>query len=78
MRKGIIMKGAIEFVTKKKQRRMIEIPEEYADEVSGEFRVILILKLSKPKKKPAREREFKAVKLSTKGFAFDRDEIYDE
>lgn len=72
------MQNAIEFVTKKKQGGMIQIPKEYVDEVSGEFRVILILKTAKPKKKPAHKREFKAVKLSTKGFKFNRDEIYDE
>jgi len=68
---------AIEFITKKKQGGMIEIPEEYANEVSGEFRVILILNV-KTEKKVARKREFKAFKVKTKDFKFNRDEIYDE
>lgn len=67
----------IEFITKKKQGRIIEIPQKYAKEVSGEFRVILILK-SKPEKKVIRKREFKAFKAKTKGLKFDRHEIYDE
>lgn len=71
------MQNAIEFITKKKKGRMIEIPEEYADDVSGEFRVILILS-AKPKKKTARKRVFKALKVNTKGFKFNRDELYDE
>jgi len=71
------MLNAIEFITEKKKGGMIEIPEEYADEVSGEFRVILIL-TAKPKKKATRKRVFKALKLDTKGFKFNRDEIYDE
>jgi hypothetical protein len=69
------MQNAIEFITKKKKGEIIEIPKEYADEVSGEFRVILILN-AKPKKKAARKRVFKALKLDTKAFKFNRDEIY--
>ena len=68
---------AIEFITTKKQGRMIEIPKKYADEVLGEFRVILILK-SEPEKKVVRKREFKAFRAKTKGLKFNRDEIYDE
>lgn len=68
---------AIEFVTKKKQGGMIEIPKEYADEVSGAFRVILILNV-KSEKKVVPKREFKALKVKTKGFKFNRDDIYDE
>ncbi len=68
---------AIEFITKKKRGDVIEIPKEYADEISGEFRVILILK-AKPKKKAVQKREFKAFKVKTKGFKFNRNEIYDE
>ena len=71
------MQNVIEFVTKKKQGRIIEIPKEYA-EVSGEIRVMLIFDIKKPKKKPARKREFKAFKVDAKGFKFNRDEIYDE
>lgn len=67
----------IEFTTKKKQGGIIEIPQKYAKEVSGEFRVILILK-AKPEKKVVRKREFKAFKVKTKGLKFNRNEIYDE
>ena len=67
---------AIEFITKKKRGGMIEIPEEYAADVSGEFRVILIV--PEPKKKIVKKREFKAVKIKTKGFKFNRDDIYNE
>ena len=68
---------AIEFITTKKQGGVIEIPKKYASEVSGEFRVILILNV-KPEKKVVRKREFKAFKAKTKGFKFNRHEIYDE
>ncbi|MCL4361001.1 hypothetical protein M1446_01430 [Candidatus Dependentiae bacterium] len=68
---------AIEFITKKKQGGIIEIPKEYANQISGEFRVILILDV-KPKKKVSHKREFKALKVKTKKFKFNRDEIYDE
>jgi hypothetical protein len=71
------MKKAIEFVTHKKNNRTIEIPEEYADEVSGEFRVILILD-AQPQKKVPCERKFEAVRIKTQGFKFNRDEIYEE
>lgn len=56
---------------------MIEIPEEYANEITGEFRVILILN-AKPVKKTARKKDFKAFKVDTTGFKFNRDELYDE
>lgn len=74
--KGTFMK-AIEFITTKKQGGMIEIPKKYAKEVSGEFRVILILEPN-PEKKAVRKREFKAFKVKTKGLKFNRAEIYDE
>lgn len=72
-----MMPHAIEFVAKKKKGGIIEIPEEFADAVSGEFRVILIVQ-AKPEKKAQRKKSFKALKIDTKGFKFNRDEIYDE
>ncbi len=71
------MQSAVEFVAKKKQGRMIEIPAEYADDVKGEFRVILILNTQK---KPAsvKKRVFKAIKVKTKGFKLNRDDVYHE
>ena len=69
------MQSAIEFMTKKKGARTIEIPEEYAGDISGEFRVILILN-KEPQKKTARKRVFNAFEVKTKGFKFNRDEIY--
>ena len=71
------MQHAVEFVTKKKQGKMIEIPAEYVDDVKGEFRVILILNaVTKPK--VSKKREFKAFKVKTKGFKFNRDDAYRE
>jgi hypothetical protein len=46
---------AVEFTTKKKQGGMIQIPEEYISEVSGEFRVIIIINAEPKKKLLARE-----------------------
>lgn len=70
---------AIEFITKVKEGRgkTIEIPKEYADEVSGEFRVILLLNTQAATNKTSK-RTFKALKVKTKGFKFARAEIYDE
>ena len=70
------MKSVIEFIAEKKQGGMIEIPKEYADDVSGKFRVIIIL--NNAEKNIAHQREFKAVQLKTKGFKFNRDEIYND
>ena len=70
------MQNALEFIAEKKVGGMIEIPKEYVNEVSGEFRVILILNV-KPRKK-SRKREFNAFKVNTQGFTFNRDEMYDE
>lgn len=67
----------IEFITKKKQGNLIAIPKKYADEVSGEFKVILVLE-KKRDKKVAPKRKFKAFKVKTKGYKFNRSEIYDE
>lgn len=67
----------IEFITKKKQGNLIAIPKKYADKIAGEFKVILILD-TKPEKKAIRKREFKAFKVKTKGYKFNRDEIYEE
>lgn len=71
------MQNAIEFVTEKKKGGIIQIPKKYINDVAGEFRVILILNPETPKKN-ARKKEFKALKIKTKGFKFDRDEIYDD
>jgi len=68
------MQNAIEFITKK-NGKIIEIPEEYINQISGEFRVILLLD-EKPKK-ANRKRKFKALSVDTKNFKFNRDEIYD-
>lgn len=68
---------AIEFVTTTKQGKMIEIPKEYINEVSGEFRVILLLN-TESVPKVTRKRTFKALKLKTKGFNFNRNYIYNE
>jgi hypothetical protein len=68
---------AIEFVTHTKRGKMIEIPEEYKNDVSGEIRVIILIsKKNEPKKKS--KKEFKALNLKTKGFKFNRQEIYDQ
>lgn len=67
---------AIEFTTKVKQGKIIEIPNKYLENISGEFRVIILLeKKSKPKK--AGKKEFKALKIKTKGLKFNREEIYE-
>jgi hypothetical protein len=71
------MQNAIEFIAHKKNNRTIEIPEEYADEVSGEFRVILILNTRFEKKAP-RKRKFEALKLKLNGYKFNRDDAYEE
>lgn len=83
---------AIEFTTKAKNG-VIEIPKEYLTTLNDEFRVIILVepqivvskkkrKLSslnlEPKKKVARKREFRAFKVKTKGFKFNRDDIYNE
>lgn len=72
------MQHAIEFLAKKKRGKIIEIPEEYADSVAGEFRVILILNTSAETEKSVKpsKKTFKAFKAKTKGFKFNRDEIY--
>lgn len=44
------MQNAIQFIAHKKSDQSIEIPEEYADKISGEFQVILILD-AQPEKK---------------------------
>ena len=71
------MQHAVEFVTKKKQGKMIEIPAKYVDDIKGEFRVILILN-TEVKPKVVKKRVFKAFKVKTKGFKFNRDDAYRE
>ena len=70
------MQNAIQFIAHKKDKRLIEIPEEYADKISGEFQVILIL--NGPEDNAPRVRKFEAFKINTKGFKFNRDDVYDE
>lgn len=72
------MQHAVEFITKKKQGRMIEIPAEYVDSVKGEFRVILILNTPPKQKKVVKKKTFEAFKVKTKGFKFNRDDAYKE
>lgn len=66
---------AIEFIVEKQHGKIIEIPEQYLDAISGTFRVIILLD-STPESEPVRKREFKAVKLKTKDFKFNREELY--
>ena len=71
------MQNAIQFIAHKKSDRSIEIPEEYADKISGEFQVILILD-AQPEKKNSRVRKFEAVKIKLDGYKFNREDAYDE
>lgn len=75
-KKEFTVQNAIQFIAHKKDKRFIEIPEEYADKVSGEFQVILILNDSD--KKVPRVRKFEAVKIKLNGYKFNRDDAYDE
>ncbi|MBV8660944.1 MAG: hypothetical protein JO129_02265 [Candidatus Dependentiae bacterium] len=73
------MQHAIQFTTHKTKERFIEIPKEFINDISGEFQVILILKeMPEPEKSISRKREFKALKVNTKEFKFNRDDIYEE
>ena len=69
------MQKAIEFITKK-NGRIIEIPAEYMNEISEEFRVILLIH-QKPKTS-SKKRIFNALKVDTKDFKFNRDDIYEK
>lgn len=71
---------AIEFIAQKNRDKMIEIPAEHVNALSGSFRVIILLDQDEVKPKVAKKKrpEFKAVKLKTKGFKFNREELYDE
>ena len=71
------MQHAIEFITTKKNNRLIEIPEEFIDEISGEFRVILLLNQPTQEKK-SKHNDFTALKVELKGYKFNRDDAYDE
>lgn len=68
---------ALEFVAKVKQGKLIEIPMELQDKISGEFRVIILMDL-KDEQETKSPKEFKALKLKTKNFKFDRDALYEE
>jgi hypothetical protein len=73
------MQNAIEFIAKKKNGGLIQIPKEFIDEVTGEFRVILLLNQPTQKKdiiKP--KKEFNALKVELNEYKFNRDDAYDE
>ncbi len=57
---------------------MIKISKKDANEISWEFNKVVLILQRNPEKKAHRERGFKAFKVKTKGFKFNRDEIYDE
>ena len=63
---------AIKFIAKVKPEKIIQILQEYAAEVSGELQVIILLKTEKEVPKVTTKRIFKAVKIKTKGFKFNR------
>lgn len=68
---------AIEFVTTTKPGNMIQIPQEYCSDISGQFRVILLFENKEEvKRKP--KKTFNALRIKTKDFKFNREEIYDE
>ena len=73
------MQNAIEFIATKKNDRLIEIPEEFANEISGQFRVILLLDQKSTQEHEIKpKREFNALKVELKGYKFNRDDAYDE
>ena len=79
--KEFAMQNAIEFIATKKNNSSIEIPQEFADKVSGQFRVILLFDQLTPQEltdqnKP--KQEFNALKVELKGYKFNRDDAYDE
>lgn len=65
---------AIEFTAIAKQGKTIEIPNEYIDEISGEFRVILLLNSQNKVMKSSKKRSLNAVQIDTKDLMFNRDE----
>ncbi len=71
---------AIEFFTTVTNGKSIEIPKEYTKQVSGEIHVILLLnKEAVPKTlKTSKKKAFNALKLKTKGFKFNREDIYND
>lgn len=69
---------AIEFTSKVTQGKNIEIPHEYINQVSGTFRVILLLEPKDGTSKKSRKKKFDAFRIATKELKFDRNEIYDE
>ena len=66
---------AIEFVVRIKRGKLIEIPEEYKKDVSGEIRVIILM-IKKEKQEKRLKEVSKALRIKTKGFRFNRQEIY--
>ncbi len=71
------MQNAIEFIATKKNNRLIEIPEEFIDEISGQFRVILLLDKSTKISKPS-QKKLTALKVPMNGYKFNRDDAYEE
>ncbi len=67
---------AIEFMAQAKEGKIIEIPKEYLNEISGEFRVIILLQKKESKK--SSERKFQALNIDTKSLKFNREDIYDD
>ena len=71
---------AIEFFTTAKDGKSIEIPKKYTKQISGEIRVIILLnnKTASKTPKPSTKKAFNALKLKTKGFKFNREDIYND
>ena len=55
---------------------LIHIPEQLSDEKLSDVRVILLADTVKKASKP-RKNEFTAMRLKTKGFTFNREEIHE-
>jgi hypothetical protein len=66
---------AIEFFANA-QDGIIKVPREYWKDLGPELRVIILVEeaASGVEEKKAVKRQLKAMSVSTKGFAFDRDE----
>lgn len=65
---------AIEFVSNKVDG-MIQVPEQFKDLLTGEFRVIILVdEPTHLKKIVAEKKQFKAIEITTKDLKFDRDE----
>lgn len=62
---------AIEFIAKAKDG-VIQIPQEYLDNIHGELRVIVLIQASTALKR--KNKKITSLNLKTKGMKFDRDE----